>query len=118
LLAREYLQLFARHAAGLERCEVTMTENFLFERLKSGPDFLEQLACVGHGPSLLTPRMVKSLRIWLANAARAERYFQADAVVPDGLSKQPESGFPVVRRKSPVPVKNNSLFAFQNSLFR
>jgi hypothetical protein len=49
--------------------------------------------------------MVKSLRIWLANAARAERYFQADAVVPDGLSKQPESGFPVVRRKFPVPVK-------------
>ena len=39
------------------------------------------------------------------NAARAERYFQADAVVPDGLSKQPESGFPVVRRKFPAPVK-------------
>src|SRR6266852_5791807 len=53
--------------------EVTMTEDFLFERLQSGPDFLEQLACVGHGPSLLTPRIVKSLRIWLANAARAKR---------------------------------------------
>src|SRR6266849_70764 len=36
-------------------------------------DFLQQLACVGHGPSLLAPRMVKSLRIWLANAARAKR---------------------------------------------
>src|SRR5260370_30116465 len=75
LLARKYPQLFARHAAGLERVEVAMAEDSTFERLQSGPDFLEQLAWVAHGLSLLTPRIVKSLRIWLANAARAERYF-------------------------------------------
>jgi hypothetical protein len=55
LLAREYPQLSARHAAGLERFEVAMTEDFLFERFQFGPDFSDQLACVGHGPSLLTP---------------------------------------------------------------